>query len=261
MKQFKSCIQKQVEAHPNDWDQHLQTTALAIRSSLTNSTKFTPAELMLGTKLKLPIDRFLPTNEKVCNYQQRQAVDFAKTLTNSINQSYNIVRRNLSTYRDKMKRNYDKETTKHQFSVGDAVMLWYPYKKAKISRCFQPNWIGPWQIQSITGPSNCKIRNNTGIVKNVHFNQLKPVSHRQTFNSTSNAQLPSSNHHTTHNATETFDDLIDTNNDIPQRELQDMNLTQNEVLHNQPPTTLIDKSWVNLDESNILPHRTRGGGV
>ena len=50
----KSCIQRQVDSVWRNWDVNLQAAVYAIRSSLSSSTKVSPAELILGAKLALP---------------------------------------------------------------------------------------------------------------------------------------------------------------------------------------------------------------
>ena len=61
----------------------------------------------------------------------------------------------LNTSRNKMKAQYDKKMTSHQFNVGDYVMLWYPYKVSGLSRTWQPNWKGRCQIHCLLGNCNC----------------------------------------------------------------------------------------------------------
>ena len=60
-----------------NWDLHLQPTAFIIRSNINNSTKYTPAELVLGGNVMRPID--LPvTNDKPHSFRGRQAREFAE---------------------------------------------------------------------------------------------------------------------------------------------------------------------------------------
>ena len=51
IKRAKSCAQKQADQDGSNWDLYLQSAVYAIRSSVNNSHKVTPAELILGTKL------------------------------------------------------------------------------------------------------------------------------------------------------------------------------------------------------------------
>ena len=83
----------------------------------------------------------------------------------------------LKKSRDAMKTSYDKKTNNLEFNIGDKVMLWKPYKKSGISRCFQPNWHGPWDIVEYTGSTNCRIKKDNKEL-NVHFNQLKHCTPR-----------------------------------------------------------------------------------
>ena len=48
VKIMKNAVKKQVDRYGRDWDSYLQTTAFAIRSSINTSTKFSPAELLIG---------------------------------------------------------------------------------------------------------------------------------------------------------------------------------------------------------------------
>ena len=79
--------------------------------------------------------------------------------------------------RQLMKEQFDKKAKRHPFSIADKVMLWKPYKSGGLSKCFQPNWNGPWSIVKFTGRRkvNCKISNcvDPTIHLNVHVNQLK----------------------------------------------------------------------------------------
>ena len=95
--------------------------------------------------------------------------------------SNNIVQHNLIKHIDDMKHQYDRGVQGRNVSIGNQVILWSPYNKSKLSRCFQPNWTGPWTVHDFTGPSNFhrsfkqKLLSNNGQYKNVNINQLKFV--------------------------------------------------------------------------------------
>ena len=82
----------------------------------------------------------------------------------------------LQKSRRNMKVMYDKRVNINgqKFNVNDEVMLWKPYKKSGLSRCFQPNWDGPWRIEEFTSATNCKIKKvGSDDELDVHLNQLK----------------------------------------------------------------------------------------
>ena len=64
VKQTKLCLQKQVDEHGADWDLYLQPTAFAIRSNIAYHTHMSPAELLIGSKLKQPVDFVAPSETK-----------------------------------------------------------------------------------------------------------------------------------------------------------------------------------------------------
>ena len=53
---LESQLSKFVEDHQRDWDSHLPLLLMAYRTAIHESTGCTPASLMLGRDLRLPID-------------------------------------------------------------------------------------------------------------------------------------------------------------------------------------------------------------
>ena len=181
VKILKHCIQKQVDKFGSDWDLYLQSAAFAVRSNVATSTKCSPAELVLGSKLRAPLNSLYPepTYHGV-PYNQRQAQQFAHELISNIKRSTDTARQVLERSRLQMKQQYDKTAGRyHKLSVGDSVMLWDPYYNPKVSRCFQRKWNGPYTIDRFTSDSNCKIVDCSNKYKFVHVNQLKRTEPRK----------------------------------------------------------------------------------
>ena len=88
VKILKHCIQKQVDKFRSDWDLYLQSAAFAVRSNVATSTKCSPAEFVLGSKLRAPLNSLYPepTYHGV-PYNQRQAQQFAHELISNIKRS------------------------------------------------------------------------------------------------------------------------------------------------------------------------------
>ena len=258
VKLAKSCIKKQIDLYGSDWDLYLPATAFAIRSSVSTSTGLSPAELILGSTLKKPIDHLIELPDRVSNHQL-QAHEFAKELKFSISNATSLVNDNLTHHRSAMKAKYDKTSRARTFETGQYVMLRWPYQKKGIPGSFQPRWRGPCKIQNILSPTNCSIIDPDGKVFNVHFNQLKQCQARQigkmaNFSSTNE---PCDDNISVSNIDYTFDDLESPPaNRINRNQPYNTITNENENVAPKSPSnqqqTLMGASWTDLDDNNII---------
>ena len=244
VKLLKNSIRKQVDIHGSDWD--LQATAFALRTSINQGTKCTPAELVLGGNLVRPIDVSTATDQST-TFAQKQAHRFAADLTKTIEESSSIVQDNLRRSRAKMKATYDKKNSHHVFSVGDSVMLWWPYYRKGVPRSFQPKWRGPYIINNLIGTTNCSILMKDGSIKHVHLNQLKPVETRRV----AGQSLPKPNRDTNVRPTcDIFDELLVDGEESDYESAVEF-LDEREGLG--------EDGWCGLDQRNVIGPRTRSG--
>ena len=137
---------------------------------------------------------------------------------------------NMERSRQQQKRQYDKRTKDSNIHVNDHVLLWNPYHKRNISKCFLPKWKGPWMVVQLTGPSNCKIVSEKGEFKHVNVDQLKKVVKRD-------VQFPSRSAKANVEYTDVFEDEV------------------------VGETTYSNDTWCGVNDSNILPTRMRSGNV
>ena len=283
VKQVKSCVQKQVDQYGCNWDLYLQSAVYAIRSSVNNSTKVTPAELLLGAKLSLPTELLCSASPRLLVQQSaahhvRQAQAFAIDLGLRLKRSFADVRCTLDMSRDRMKQQYDKTASKHHYKVNDTVMLWHPPQKTGISRCFQAQWSGPWTITQLIGDLNCKLVNHRGQVSpTVHVNQLKYMPPRSDY-LVSPSYTPTPGPATTHASTcDIFADLPDVterqcfhsptrieNSQGGGNGTDTADTTEQHNTDGAPARSTADiegdllaDNWCKVDISNILANRTR----
>ena len=284
VKQTKSCIQKQVDtfittaSHGRNWDQHLQSSAFAIRTSVNTSTNFTPAELLFGTKLTTPVQLLTaPSNRPIPSslpHHIKQAQNFATDLGERVKQTVTQVQASLSASRNRMKKQYDQHTKEHHYQVDDRVMLWHPNKKKGISCCWQPNWSGPWTITKLIGDVNCQLNNSqSNATPVVHVNQLKYITPRfdhliaepTTVKQTTPPQS---------NTTDLFDSLVtdqtpnieqnahnnnlnrEENGETAQNRIADRNEHERGV-HVNENAPIMTRGWCNVNKNNIIRTRTR----
>ena len=254
VKLIKSAISKHVDKYGSNWDLYLQSAAYAIRSNMNCSTGITPAELLVGGKLRHPSDVTFDDAGLRPPLNVRQARQFAGTLKNRLNDSTKIVNETLQQSRDQMKRAYDKHTTKHDFKVGDSVMIWDPPNQKGVSRSFQPKWSGVWRITRIIGDTNCRLENDCGNEKFVHLNIVKKVQARKPDlidhdDGQANAAPPSVVLQPSSRVTEYVDPAI--------FEPYDGGVDGQEEEEEYVPAHPIDNAYVDIDESNIMEQRLR----
>ena len=259
VKFVKNCVVKHAENNVADWDNYLQQTAFAIRDSMSRATGVRPSELVMGRKLKSPADLVIEVDDnskkRSLTFSERQAKDFVTELTQKIQKTVNFTRQNLNRSRTYQKTQYDKNVKGDVLRVNDVVMLWYPYHKRGMSKCFVPKWIGPWEIKEFSGQSNCKIQSSKGDVKWVNVDQLKRIENR-------NPNLP-----TTMDLLDDFPEVTDNEDD---NDMSDCVMNNGDAVANQedvegqelqvilPP---VRGSWCDVDVNNIIPNRTRSGAI
>ena len=145
---------------------------LAYRSSVHDSTECSPAQMMLGRQVRLPIDLALgipETRESKC------ASDYAYELEKQLIQIHNFARKPLQLSSNGMKRYYDKTTNLNEYNVGDAVWFHNPVRKKGLSLKFQQPWRGPYTVIGNLSDVLYKIQlNPRGKPKIVHHDRLKP---------------------------------------------------------------------------------------
>ncbi|MCG8624913.1 MAG: DDE-type integrase/transposase/recombinase, partial [Proteobacteria bacterium] len=93
-----------VEDHQKDWDVYLPMLMMAYRTAIHDSTKCSPAKLMFGRELKLPIDLLYgrPSEEKSNN-----STTYAEQLLQTLEHTHEFARKCLKLASDKMKSYYD----------------------------------------------------------------------------------------------------------------------------------------------------------
>ena len=93
-----------VEHHQKDWDDHVPLLMMSYRSAVHESTKQTPAKLMFGREVNLPLDLLFgkPPNEKV-----KSVDDYVEMLEKRLENVYEFGRIRTRVASDRMKKRYD----------------------------------------------------------------------------------------------------------------------------------------------------------
>ncbi|CAF1253603.1 unnamed protein product [Rotaria sordida] len=150
--------------HPHSWDKEIQKLALSIRTSINETTGETPAFMMFGRDLKLPMDLLIgePTQgPPPTSIDSLQINEYRKNLIHNLRSTYNFVREHSEVEKIIQKSKYDQHTSQRQFNVGDLV--WIATTTPQIgevllSRKFQPKYQGPCRLVEQLGPSTFIVR-------------------------------------------------------------------------------------------------------
>ena len=147
VERFNRTIENQLAAYvaenQRDWDQHIPMLLLAYRSSIHEATKCTPARLMLGRDVQLPINLICERPEEehekcVPNYVQEMEAGLVKT--------HEFAQEKLKLASEHMKRRYDAQADYSVIGKGDAVWLYNPQRKKGVSPKVSRPWAGPYVV-------------------------------------------------------------------------------------------------------------------
>ena len=139
----------------DDWDDLLPVVMMVYRSSVHESTGFSPNRLMFGEECTLPMDLGLLRR----NHDSPDPIKnpYALWVRGALEVAYDQVRRNSGQAIQRQKRLYDKRAVRRPFAVGDWTMCYYPpAKKCKLDS----PWVGPYLVVSLAGwaVGSCKTR-------------------------------------------------------------------------------------------------------
>ena len=144
---------------------------MAYRSAEHEATSYTPARLMLGRELRLPVD--LATGRPPDEDLPTITTKYAVALKERMEEVHHQVRNQLKLAGGAMKRLYDRGARPASFYAGDRVWLHNPRRKKGLSPKLQSPWEGPFNVtEKISEVTYCIRRGPRGGPKLVHVDQL-----------------------------------------------------------------------------------------
>lgn len=168
-------LAKFVEKNQQNWDEYLPLALLAYRSSVHESTGFSPALIFLGRELRLPTDLECGVSKDLST----SPPEYLRNLLEKMETIYERVRTNLKLTSERMKARYDLRTNLPVFQVGEEVWLHNPRRRRGLSPKLQSEWDGPAKIISKISDLVVKIQMpGKRTTKVVHINRLAPFTAR-----------------------------------------------------------------------------------
>jgi hypothetical protein len=125
-----------------DWDDHLPVVMMAYRATVHRMLGETPAAMMLGREMVLPIDRLVgpPPEEE---HEEVTSSEYVQSLMEALRVAHAAVRDNVDQHYRYQKVMYDRNVAVQRFYVGQAVWLrQYPHVIGKSKKLMRP-YSGP----------------------------------------------------------------------------------------------------------------------
>ena len=149
-----------VEKHQNCWDEYLPYVMLAYRSSVHESTGFSPSMLMLGRELQMPLHTVIPTPQ-LENNDGQEAVDYVADLQDTLQEVHAQARRSLGRSAQYQKKQYDHRAS-DRTSYQPGTLVWYYNHSRRKGRCpkLSSPWTGPYTIVQKIDDVSYRIQRN-----------------------------------------------------------------------------------------------------
>lgn len=132
-----------VNDHHSDWDRFLPYVMMAYRSSVHETTGFTPNLMMLGREVTTPLDIMyeMPTEVKYIPSNK-----WAWQLKETMEEAHKYVRENINTAMVRQKRYHDQKLSWQKFKPDNQGYVYFPIRKVGRSPKFTSYWQGPFKV-------------------------------------------------------------------------------------------------------------------
>ncbi|GFW71629.1 retrovirus-related Pol polyprotein from transposon 412 [Trichonephila clavipes] len=159
----------------SEWDKHLPSILLALRTVSHESTGYTPSELVYGKNLRTPetlvMEHWMEPEE-----EGDLVTEYMLKLINRLKRCQEVAINKMEEMQVKRKTWYDKNAVKREFKDGDLVLVLATSRANKLA----VQWIGPGTILNKISETNYLVeipgRRETSQI--YHINMLKPYYKR-----------------------------------------------------------------------------------
>jgi uncharacterized C2H2 Zn-finger protein len=132
-----------VNENQRDWDEHIPLLLMAYRTSTHELTGITPAKMMMGRDLSIPLDLVMGHPPQ---RSQESRLSYVARLKESLDVAHKFARERLKLTAERMKTRYNVKATAVRLDVGASVWLYRPQRKKGISPKLSKPRVGPYTI-------------------------------------------------------------------------------------------------------------------
>ncbi|UYV84785.1 K02A2.6-like [Cordylochernes scorpioides] len=131
-----------VAQNQRDWDSQLPILLMAYRSSVHETTGYSPAKMLFGRELKLPCDLIFGCPNSIGEGSN----EFVDRLHSRLEKVHRWAREKLEIASEAMKVRYDTHACGNDLQEGGLVWLYNPKRKKGLSPKLQKSWEGLFRI-------------------------------------------------------------------------------------------------------------------
>ena len=139
-----------VSKDQKDWDEYIPLILFAYRTSICETTGYSPFYIMFGREPRLPIDtKLLQLKEQSTSISEHR-----KRIVEKLEIAQKLAKENIQRAQQTMKNYYDKKSKDTNFELGDRVWVFTPKTAKGLSKKLLHNWHVPYRIVEKHFPSS-----------------------------------------------------------------------------------------------------------
>ena len=164
-------LTKNIDKQQANWSYFLPFVLMAYRSSVHESTGFTPNGLVLGLEVLLPLNLMYPPPE---SNVPTNLNEYVMTQQRKFHQAFKLVRRNTRAQQRRRNALYNRKVHGPTYRANEFDLLHYDVTVTGQSPKLSSPWRGPYRILKCINDVNYKIEElSTGKQQIVHYDRLK----------------------------------------------------------------------------------------
>ena len=168
---LQNMLAKCVNEEQENWATQLPYVMMAYRSSIHESTGYSPQFLVQGRELTLPVDVMFPNPEK----PSTSVDEFVQNRQKAFQRAFELVRANLNKNQKRRNALYNQRVHGPLYEDGQKVLLHSPAVPVGQTAKFSSPWRGPYVIVQCLNDVTYQIRElSTNKESVVHYDRLKP---------------------------------------------------------------------------------------
>lgn len=153
----KECITRLLHEHATSWDLLLPHVAMAINSTVHDSTGFTPFYLAHGCEMQLPVD----LAAALASPAPSTVPPYVDEILRRFTIAYQLARATMLKQATRSKRRYDATARTIFYAIGDKVFYRKKHPDPIDHAKFYAQWSGPCTVTDVLSDVNLRITHDT----------------------------------------------------------------------------------------------------